>query len=66
VGAIIPHHYIRTFRALHGVSVIRTADLSPKFMTSSVRAYLGASREGLARYHFPRIGLIAERWVFEE
>jgi len=32
----------------------------------AVRAYLGASREGLARYHFPRIGLIAERWVLEE
>ncbi|KAG1769246.1 hypothetical protein EDD22DRAFT_869956 [Suillus occidentalis] len=34
------------------------------FMT--VRAYLGASRGGLARYHLPRIGPLAERWVFEE
>ncbi|KAJ8584320.1 hypothetical protein M405DRAFT_936681 [Rhizopogon salebrosus TDB-379] len=41
-----------------------TFGLSVLFMT--VRAYLGASREGLARYHLPRIGPIAERWVSEE
>ncbi|KAG1750003.1 uncharacterized protein EDB91DRAFT_1110849 [Suillus paluster] len=38
--------------------------LSALFM--AVRAYLGASRESLARYHLPKIGPLAERWVFEE
>ncbi|OAX42979.1 hypothetical protein K503DRAFT_709554 [Rhizopogon vinicolor AM-OR11-026] len=41
-----------------------TFALSALFM--AVRAYLGASHEGLARYHLPRIGPVAERWVFEE
>ncbi|KAG1825948.1 uncharacterized protein BJ212DRAFT_1317122 [Suillus subaureus] len=41
-----------------------TFALSALFM--AVRAYLGASREGLTRYHLPRIGPLAERWVFEE
>ncbi|KAK7064222.1 hypothetical protein R3P38DRAFT_2823118 [Favolaschia claudopus] len=32
----------------------------------AARAYLDASQHDLARYHFPYVGLIAERWLEEE
>jgi uncharacterized membrane protein len=35
-------------------------------MSSSYRAYIGASRHGLVRFQLPYIGPIAERWVSEE
>ncbi|KAG1783941.1 hypothetical protein EV702DRAFT_957727 [Suillus placidus] len=61
---------VRIFASLLGFpSWIRsfltiTLALSALFMAA--RAYLGALREDLARYHLPRIGPLAERWVFEE
>lgn len=32
----------------------------------SVKAFIGAEREGLARYQLPVIGAIAEQWLSEE
>ncbi|KAG2072662.1 hypothetical protein BDR04DRAFT_1096286 [Suillus decipiens] len=61
---------VRIFASLLGFTSWMRSFLTITFALSAlfmaVRAYLGASREGLTRYHLPTIGLLAERWVFEE
>ncbi|KAG2159875.1 uncharacterized protein EDB93DRAFT_1244645 [Suillus bovinus] len=68
--SMTPLLLVRIFASLLGFpSWIRsflTISLALSALFMAIRAYFGASREGLARYHLPIIGPLAEKWVFEE
>ncbi|KAG1801609.1 uncharacterized protein HD556DRAFT_893191 [Suillus plorans] len=61
---------VRIFASLLGFPSWMRSFLTISFALSAlfmaVRAYFGASRGGLTRYHIQIIGPLAERWVFEE
>jgi hypothetical protein len=64
----VPHDLHYPARCIHGVSLSHTciADLHPHLPHCRFRAFIDASRNGLARFQLPVIGQWADAWVFEE
>ena len=68
VAASTVHSFACRPRSLHGVGLgYLCIVVCPHFLSSaSFRAYIGAARQGLARFELPVIGHLADRWVSEE